>query len=88
MGRRQRDERQHQQHQQGQQDRQDRQGQQERRERHTRPAGEGVSDEEMSREVAHQTPSDRKAEDVFRRESGGASSDTEAAKSDADELPR
>lgn len=51
-----------------------------------RPAGEGVSDEEMAREVAEQTSSDLKAEDVFERESDGATTETEAAKADADEL--
>ena len=53
----------------------------------TRPAGEGVSDEEFAREVADQTSSDLKAEDVFEREADGASSDTEAAKAGPDELP-
>jgi hypothetical protein len=46
----------------------------------TRPAGSGVSDEEMVREVADQTSSDLQAEDVFKRESTGAGTDTEAAK--------
>jgi protease I len=50
----------------------------------TEPAGEGLSDEEMIREVADQTSSDLMAEDVFKRESEGAVSDTEAAKTDAD----
>lgn len=53
----------------------------------TRPAGEGVSDEEMVREVAGQTSSDLKADDVFEREADGAAGDTEAAKADPDELP-
>jgi hypothetical protein len=53
----------------------------------TRPAGEGVSDEEMAREVAGQTSSDLKADDVFGREADGAAADTEAAKADPDELP-
>jgi hypothetical protein len=48
----------------------------------TRPAGEGVDDEEMVREVAGQTSSDLKAEDVFERESDGTTDDTEAAKAD------
>jgi hypothetical protein len=52
----------------------------------TRPAGEGVSDEEFAQEVAESTSSDLKAEDVFERESDGASSETEAAKADGDEL--
>jgi hypothetical protein len=54
----------------------------------TRPAGEGVSDEEMAREVADQTSPDLKADDVFEREADGAAGDTEAAKADPDELPR
>jgi hypothetical protein len=53
----------------------------------TRPAGDGVSDEEMARAVADQTSSDLKADDVFEREADGAAGDTEAAKADADELP-
>jgi hypothetical protein len=53
----------------------------------TRPAGAGVSDEEMAREVAEQTSSDLKADDVFEREADGAAGDTEAAKADPDELP-
>ena len=53
----------------------------------TRAAGEGLSDEEMSREVAGQTSSDLKADDVFEREAGGASSDVEAAKADPEDLP-
>lgn len=52
----------------------------------TKPAGEGVSDEEMVREVAGQTSSDLAAEDVFERESDGAAGDTEIAKEDADDL--
>jgi hypothetical protein len=53
----------------------------------TRPAGEGISDEEMSREVADQTSSDLKADDVFEREADGAAGDTEAAKAGPDDLP-
>jgi hypothetical protein len=53
----------------------------------TRPAGDGVSDEEMARSVAEQTSSDLKADDVFEREADGTAGDTEAAKADADELP-
>ena len=41
----------------------------------------------MAREVADQTSSDLKADDVFEREADGAAGDTEAAKADADELP-
>lgn len=53
----------------------------------TRPAGEGVSDEEMAREVADQTSSDLKADDVFEREAAGAAGDVEAAKAGPDDLP-
>ena len=51
----------------------------------TRPAGEGVSDQELAEQVGEQTASDRKAEDVFEREAGGAVSDTAAAKLDGDD---
>ena len=53
----------------------------------TRPAGEGVSDEEMAREVADQTSSDLKAGEVFEREADGTAGETEAAKADPDDLP-
>jgi hypothetical protein len=53
----------------------------------TRPAGEGVSDDEMSKQVADQTSSDLKADDVFEREADGAASDVEAAKADPEDLP-
>jgi hypothetical protein len=53
----------------------------------TRPAGEGISDDEMAREVAEQTSSDLKADDVFEREADGAASDVEAAKADPEDLP-
>ena len=53
----------------------------------TRPAGEGRSDEELSREVADQTSSDLKADDVFEREAEGTSSDVEAAKAGPEDLP-
>jgi len=46
----------------------------------TSGAGEGVSDEEMAREVQEQTSSDLKAEGAFKQESSGAASDAEAAK--------
>ena len=49
-------------------------------------AGDGVTDEEMLAQVADQTDSDLKAEDVFERESDGAATETEAAKADGDEL--
>ncbi|CAJ63969.1 MULTISPECIES: type 1 glutamine amidotransferase domain-containing protein [Frankia] len=52
----------------------------------TRPAGAGLSDAEAAREVAGQTSADRRAADVFARESGGAAGDTEAARAPADEL--
>jgi len=52
----------------------------------TRPAGEGLSDEEMVEQVADQTASDLKHSDFFERESEGASTDTEAAKASGDEL--
>jgi hypothetical protein len=51
-----------------------------------RPAGEGLTDEEMAEQVAGQTASDLKNADVFEREADGASTDTEAAKASADEL--
>ncbi|HEY2273714.1 MAG TPA: hypothetical protein VGH30_13130 [Jatrophihabitantaceae bacterium] len=50
-----------------------------------KPAGEGVTDEEMVRQVAEQTDSELDQKDYFERESDGAVSDTEAAKADADE---
>jgi hypothetical protein len=50
------------------------------------PAGEGLSDEEMVRQVAGQTASDLKYSDVFERESEGATTDVEAAKASGEEL--
>ena len=52
----------------------------------TRPAGEGVGDEELSEQVAEQTSSDLEVEETFERESDGAAGDTEAAKASGDEL--
>ncbi len=52
----------------------------------TRPAGEGLTDEEMARQVAEQTPKDLDYKDVFEREADGTLTDTEAAKATADEL--
>lgn len=52
----------------------------------TKPAGEGVDDAEFASEIGEQTSSDLKVEGAFERESGGASSDVEAAKEDADDL--
>ena len=48
-------------------------------------AGEGVDDQEFVSEVGEQTSSDLKVEDAFDREQGGATSDVEAAKEDADD---
>jgi hypothetical protein len=53
----------------------------------TKPAGEGISDEEMVKEVADQTSSDLAVEDVFEREADGAAGDTEAAKAGPEDLP-
>ncbi len=50
-----------------------------------KPAGEGLSDEEMVEQVADQTSSDLKEADVFKREADGTATDTEAAKADGDE---
>lgn len=50
------------------------------------PAGEGLSDEEMARQVSEQTSSDLREADVFEREADGAATDVEAAKADADDL--
>ncbi|ABW10104.1 hypothetical protein Franean1_0645 [Parafrankia sp. EAN1pec] len=47
---------------------------------HTAPAGQGLSDEEMARQVTDQTSHDRLAESFFEEERGGARSDVEAAK--------
>jgi hypothetical protein len=52
----------------------------------TSPAGEGVSDEELTEQVGEQTSSDLEVEGAFERESDGASTDTEAAKATGDEL--
>ncbi len=52
----------------------------------TRPAGDGVGDQELTDQVADQTDSNLEVEGAFERESDGAASDAEAAKSDADDL--
>ncbi len=52
----------------------------------TQKAGDGVSDEEMVKQVNDQTPSEEHYKDVFEREKDGATTDTEAAKASADEL--
>jgi hypothetical protein len=54
----------------------------------TRPAGEGISDEEAAAEVADQTSSDQKAEDVFKREADGTETDAPAEQTSADELDK
>ena len=54
--------------------------------KNVRPAGEGLTDEEMVRQVAGQTASDLKYTDVFERESEGATTEVEAAKASADDL--
>ena len=52
----------------------------------TRPAGEGVDDQEMASEVADATSSDLKTQQVFENEKESTYSDHEAAKSSAEEL--
>ena len=52
----------------------------------TRPAGEGVDDQELTEQVADSTSSDLEVEGAFERESDGAATDTEAAKASGDEL--
>lgn len=52
----------------------------------TRPAGEGVDDQELAEQVGEQTDSNLEVEDVFEREADGAATETEAAKATADEL--
>lgn len=52
----------------------------------TKPAGEGLSDEEMAEQVAEQTDSNLQVKDFFEREADGATTDTAAADADADEL--
>lgn len=52
----------------------------------TRPAGEGLDNQELAEQVSEQTDSNLEAEDVFERETDGAASETEAAKATADEL--
>lgn len=54
--------------------------------KNTKPAGEGISDDEMLKEVGEQTSSDLKYADVFKREADGTTTDTEAAKASADEV--
>ena len=52
----------------------------------TAPAGEGVSDDELSQQVSGQTSSDLEVEEAFEREGDGAATDTEIAKASGDEL--
>ncbi len=52
----------------------------------TTEAGEGATDQEMTRQVARQTASDRAVESFFRRERQGTVTDVEAAKARADQL--
>lgn len=52
----------------------------------TRPAAEGVDDETLAEQVGGQTDSNLEVEGAFERESGGAATDTEAAKATGDEL--
>jgi hypothetical protein len=52
----------------------------------TRPAGEGIGDDELASQVAEQTSSDLEVEEAFERESDGTATDTEAAKADGSEL--
>lgn len=55
-------------------------------EKNVHAAGEGLTDEEMVRQVAGQTASDLKYTDVFERESEGTTTDVEAAKASGDDL--
>lgn len=48
----------------------------------TAPAGEGVDDRELGREVAEQTSSDLAVEGAFEQEADGATGDGEAAQGD------
>ena len=50
-----------------------------------KPAGEGISDQEMVKQVTAQSDSELDQKDYFEREADGATSDIEAAKADADE---
>ncbi|WP_045876555.1 hypothetical protein [Pseudofrankia sp. DC12] len=52
----------------------------------TAEAGEGATDQEMTRQVFRQTASDRAVEPFFERERDGAATEVEAAKAGADEL--
>jgi hypothetical protein len=52
----------------------------------TKPAGEGLTDQEMVDQVAGQESKDLKYADVFKRETQGTTTDVEAAKASADDL--
>lgn len=52
----------------------------------TKPAGEGISDEEAVEEVAEQTSKDQKAEAVFERDADGTSTDAPIEQASADEV--
>jgi hypothetical protein len=52
----------------------------------THAAGEGLTDQEMVEQVQNATDSEHDQADVFEREKDGATTDTEAAKADADEI--
>ena len=49
-------------------------------------AGAGLSDEEMARQVAEQTPSEERYADVSKLEADGTLTDKEIAEADADDL--
>ncbi len=49
-------------------------------------AGDGVTDEELVKQVNRQTDSELQQKDFFERESDGTTTDTEAAQADADEI--
>jgi hypothetical protein len=49
-------------------------------------AGEDLSDQEMMKQVAKQTSSELKHKAFFEREANGTTTDTEAAKADADQI--
>lgn len=52
----------------------------------TKPAGEGVGDQELADQVGDQTDSNLAVEDAFEREAGGAGGDTEAAKAEGEDF--
>jgi hypothetical protein len=52
----------------------------------TRPAGDGVDDQELESQVAEQTDSNLEVEGAFEREADGAATDKEVAKATGDEL--